>query len=427
MRLTNIARVALPDGALHVLTTRPVGEPVREVPVSFDQRRHVGEGDRAGSWMALAFEVPDAADLVAFERAWMRVVARHGALRTVFAEGDAGLRLRETDLTSGGWWPLAVPPGVTIRDALHHALDAQCRPFARPSHLLAAVVPDAGPPTLVIASDHAHVDMWSLLVLARDLLDETRGSVDAPDDFGTHSAVLEALPPAPERVTSRWRDILHAGGGRLPVFPLPLGDVDAPRPEVVEVRDVLDDGAAERFEAVAADAGVRPTALALSVLARVTRDLAGAPLRAVFPVHSRSEPRWLDSVGWFITNSVIECEDADPRAVAASVREAMALGSHPLAPILGPAGPPPAPGMFAISWLDTRRLPAVEGARSIQFISAAIKTDGVMIWFILNATGLHLRCRYPDTPEARANVGRWLDAVESGIRAHAAASVAVTE
>jgi len=39
-----------------------------------------------------------------------------------------------------------------------------------------------------------------------------------------------------------------------------------------------------------------------------------------------------------------------------------------------------------------------------------------MIWFIANATGLHLRCRYPDTPEARRNVGAWLDAVHSGLR-----------
>jgi len=39
-----------------------------------------------------------------------------------------------------------------------------------------------------------------------------------------------------------------------------------------------------------------------------------------------------------------------------------------------------------------------------------------MIWFLVNRAGLHLRCRYPDTPEARANVGGWLDAVEQGLR-----------
>ena len=78
---------------------------------------------------------------------------------------------------------------------------------------------------------------------------------------------------------------------------------------------------------------------------------------------------------------------------------------------------PAGPGMFAISWLDTRRLPPVEATLGIQYVSAVIETDGVMIWFIVNDDGLHLRCRYPDTPEARSNVTAWLDRVEAALRA----------
>ncbi len=73
--------------------------------------------------------------------------------------------------------------------------------------------------------------------------------------------------------------------------------------------------------------------------------------------------------------------------------------------------------MFAVSWLDTRRLPVhLDPALELQYVSARIRTDGVMVWFVVNRDGLHLRCRYPDTPEARANVGRWLDGVERGLR-----------
>ena len=73
--------------------------------------------------------------------------------------------------------------------------------------------------------------------------------------------------------------------------------------------------------------------------------------------------------------------------------------------------------MFAVSWLDTGRLPIAPGRlRDIQYVSAVVRTDGVMIWFIANEAGLHLRCRYPDTPEARRNVGAWLDAVYGGLR-----------
>ena len=110
----------------------------------------------------------------------------------------------------------------------------------------------------------------------------------------------------------------------------------------------------------------------------------------------------------------------------AAVEEATRLGSWPLAPILEPYGELPAPpGMFAISWLDTRRLPVpTSHASELRYVSAAIRTDGVMIWFAVDESGLHLRCRYPDTPEARTNVGRWLDAVESGLRELATREVA---
>ena len=205
----------------------------------------------------------------------------------------------------------------------------------------------------------------------------------------------------------------------MPLFPLPLGDVSEPRPEVVEVRDVLDSDEAVRFADRAHAQGVRMIALATSVLTAATRATADRPLRAVFPVHSRYEDRWHDACGWFITNAVIESFDADPVACSAAVTEALRLGSWPLAPILAPwGGMPQAPGMFAVSWLDTRRLPVhLDPALGLQYVSARIRTDGVMVWFVVNDSGLHLRCRYPDTAEARANVGRWLDAVESGLRA----------
>jgi hypothetical protein len=176
----------------------------------------------------------------------------------------------------------------------------------------------------------------------------------------------------------------------------------------------LDDRAAAR--------GVRATAMALSALTEVSLRQAGAPLRAVFPVHSRTEPRWRDSVGWFITNSVIESADPDPAACAAALKRTLALGYHPLAPILAPwGGMPPTTGMFAVSWLDLRRMPASAPAGSTaHWVSARQRVDGVMVWFVLDDTGLHLRCRHPDTPEARASLASWLSAVGDALVARAA-------
>lgn len=83
-------------------------------------------------------------------------------------------------------------------------------------------------------------------------------------------------------------------------------------------------------------------------------------------------------------------------------------------------GMPERPGMFALSWLDKWRMPVtVSSDLELQYVGAVIRTDGVMVWFVANETGLHLRCRYPGTPPAHASVGVWLDAVGDGLRAAA--------
>ena len=88
----------------------------------------------------------------------------------------------------------------------------------------------------------------------------------------------------------------------MPEFPLPLGE-PGPQAERVEVRDVFDVESSAEFEAAARTAEVSTLSLAVSAMTAVTQDMAAAPLRAIFPVHSRYETAWHDSVGWFITNS----------------------------------------------------------------------------------------------------------------------------
>lgn len=432
MRLTNVARMSLPPGRLLSLGFEAEPAAGQDLPVSFDQQRHVGEGQRPGSWMGGAVRIPStgAEDLAA---AWAAAVARHGTLQTAFRrDGSGDLRLEPLSLRPGRWQEHPRPEGTPVRQVLRAVLDETCAPFERPAHRLAVVVPDEAQddprPVAVIAADHSHLDMWSLLVLVRDLhacLDDVRagrtpgaGLPPAPS-FAEHTAMLAARPAAPAQVHRRWERILDAEGGVMPRFPLPLGDLDRPLAETVTVRDVLTAGEVVRLARTAAEAGTRSIALAFSAMTRATLDLTGRPLRAVFPVHSRHEDRWHDSVGWFITNSVLECDDADPAACLAAVRSAIDLGSHPLGPILAPyGGMPVAPGMFAISWLDTRRLPVrIPPGLELQYVSAAIRTDGVMAWFILNDAGLHLRCRFPATPQAQTSVRTWLDAVEKGLRA----------
>lgn len=408
--------------------------PGRPLPVSFDQRRHVGAGDRPGSWMAISFRLGEPIPRDELAAAWLAVVDRHGTLRSVFVPGDDGSRLHEVEVADGSWTEHPIRPGQSVNAALGEQLDASCTPYSSPSHRL-SVLETATGPTVVIASDHSHVDMWSMLVIVRDLLtalaDVRRGrepSLAAAPAFAEHTAALRDRPRAPDEVHRRWRQIIEGSGGTMPRFPLPLGE-PVEHPERVEVRDVLDVDDSAAFAAQAASDGVSTLTLAVSAMTGVTRELAGTSLRAVFPVHSRYEATWHDSVGWFITNSVLESGDPDPQACAAAVREAVRLGSWPLDDVLRPwGGMPEAPGMFAISWLDLRRLPVRVDATGLeaQYVSASIRTDGVMLWFILDESGLHLRCRYPDTADARTHVGSWLDLLVSRLRSVARSSAGDT-
>lgn len=430
MRLTNVSHLNLPFGRLYGydVVTGPLG---RRRPISFDQQRHVAAGARPGSWMALSLRLPGDVDRDALAAAWWAVMQRHGTLRTAFfTDDDNEVGLAEVELLSGGWREHAIAQGEAVNSALRTVLDEACTPFARPSHRLCVLETAAGS-TVIIGADHAHVDMWSMLVIARDLLSALSAiavgedpDLDPAPAFYEHTLALSEPGPPPERVSSRWREILEAGGGFMPRFPLPLGDSTAHLERVV-VRDVFDVHSSAAFSAEARAEGVSTLTLALSAMAEITREVGGGPLRAVFPVHSRYEERWNDAVGWFITNSVLEITDPAPRASAAAVREAIDLGSHPLAEVLAPwGGMPEAPGMFAISWLDLRRLPVRIDSTGLdaQYVGATIRTDGVMLWFILDENGLHLRCRYPDSEQARANVGGWLDALVARMQDIAATS-----
>lgn len=438
MRQTSIESLPLPESgrvcSYAVHSPAPDG---RSLPVSFDQGLHVGAGPRAGSWMGVAVPLPDPVDRDVLADAWLRVIARHGTLRTAFTTGaDGAVALHGIEVMPGRWVDHPSVPGLGPGGVVRSVLDDACSPYERPSHRLILVEGESRQ-TVIIGADHAHVDAWSMLVLVRDLsaILADLGAGRAPGAglpavpaFAEHTAVLASQPPAPEDVRRRWADILRRSGGVMPRFPLPLGDISSPRADVVDVADILDAAELAAYAERATDLGGRMLPLTVSVMTRVTQELAGSPLRVVMPVHSRSEARWRDAVGWFITNSVLESDSADLPACTAAVKDAIALGSYPLAPIMAPyGGMPTAPGMFAVSWLDNRRLPvALPPGLSPYQLSASLPTQGVMAWFVLNDDGMQVRCRYPDTPEAHASIARWLDAVRDGIRAEAGAPASPT-
>lgn len=420
MRLTTVHNMDLRPGVVvrYDVTAQPYNT-CSTPPISFDQKRHCELGPRPGSWMAVAFKLPVVATPAELESAWLQVISRHETLRTrVVNPADPALEMLHV---GKGQWSTARP--ADPRTLLREIFDESCDPFATPSYQLCVVdhtseatdqFTDA---TVVIGLDHCHTDAWSLLVLIRDFTAFLHGvQADDPtaaaqhcalppaNSFGEHSRELQARPPAPVAVQDSWREIMQETG-EMPTFPLPLGDVSEPRDQVVEIHDVFDANGLAAFESAAAAREVRLLGVAVAAM---------APFSAVFPVHSRRQPftpsgTWAQAMGWFITNSVIRCSSSDPVEAMHSVKEAILLGSYPLGPLLEEfGGMPHTEGMLAVSWLDNRKLPVqVDPAMDPQHISAEIKVNGVMLWFVINEDGMHVRVRYPDTPEAQENVSVW--------------------
>lgn len=452
LHLTNITHALLPEGAVAScsLVVEHVTPPLRapsdraaysrpgtDLPVSFDQRMHVGAGPRPGTWMAVAFELSEPVTRQVLGAAWLRVIQRHHTLRTVFERrahqsGSDPLRLYEVAEPLSVVWKEHSTEQHGTRATLNRVLDQGCSPMARPAHRLCVVTPANAeePVTVVLAADHSHLDAWSLPLLAHDFLQAVKDvSLPAPPPpvasaaaFVEHTRALATREPAPEMVQQRWQQILADGHGTMPIFPLPLGQLEPAPPETVSTRAVLDVAELAVLESRAEQMGHRLFTLVVCAMTRATLTTSGAPLRAVLPVHSRTEPKWQDAVGWFITNSVLDSPDPDPSACRAAVREALKLGSHALEPIMRPYGGMPVPlGMFMISYLDYRRLPAaLPGELNPQHISASAPTTGVQVWFVVNHSGLQLRARYPQTAVAAESVDRWLSAVMDGLRSMAA-------
>ncbi len=194
-------------------------------------------------------------------------------------------------------------------------------------------------------------------------------------------------------MSRRWREILEAGDGFMPRFPLPLGEAAA-HLERVEVRDVFDVHSSAAFSAQARADGVSTLTLALSAMAEVTRTVSGAPA-------ARGLPRPQPLRGEVERRRRLVHHELRPRSHRSRPAGDFPVGARghrtrfaSLAEVLAPwGGMPEAPGMFAISWLDLRRLPVRIDSTGLdaQYVGATIRTDGVMLWFILDENGLHLR------------------------------------
>lgn len=451
MEYTELTAYDLPDGT--VTTWAPVasggGWRPDERALSYDHEAHLrGPGD--GAWIGSVLRVPLRFDAGAVRRTLRAWVARHEVLRTaVRAEADdptgAPRWSRETcapaavDVTVRSREPLPAP---AVRARLL-AEFATVSPTAWPHVVFATVEPEAGTPAplggaeegfvLAFGADHSVMDAYSQLLwfdevvalYARALAGDTDHDLAVLDvgshvDFAAFDRRLGQLVSARDDAVETWGAFLAGDGEGLafprypdpavrPAAPTTPRTTGAPVP-VQQSRStwVLDAAGTDALGRGCRALGTGLQSAVLGLLARaVERETGSATSDVVVPVHTRHEPRYAGSVGWYVGLCPVHLEAPPDAATADLVRGAdhavaavKHLAARPFARVAELLGVSDHP-RFVVSYVDVRHVPGARHwdawqARTLR--SAAPDADEVYLWIIRSAHGLNVSARCPAGP-----------------------------
>ncbi|MFG2914397.1 non-ribosomal peptide synthase/polyketide synthase [Kitasatospora sp. NPDC048298] len=309
----------------HAGTARPAllaGERPAALPVSYAQRRlwFLDRLDTAGTayHLPLAVRLRGRLDARALEAALGDVVARHEALRTVFAEGPDGEPLQRV-LTEAAV-PLTVHPAT--EEELPAALAAEAaHPFDLAAELpLRAALFTVGTEehVLLLTVHHIAADGWSMAPLARDVSTAYAARLDGsapawtqlPAQYADYALWQRALLDGgtAERQLDHWRQAL---AGLPEELALPT---DRPRPAAASHRGgaVRLTVPAELHRALAELSRSHGVTLFMTLQAALaallTRHGAGEDIPVGTPVAGRTDQALDELVGFFVNTLVLRTD-----------------------------------------------------------------------------------------------------------------------
>ncbi|MFE2938757.1 condensation domain-containing protein [Streptomyces sp. NPDC059255] len=437
----------------------PVTSAVSPVPPSYVQENHVrrllahrAAGRAQSAWVGIMYDVPgrlDTGAMAAALRAWM---LRHPTLLSWFSVQDGGGILRHVvdpagvsvEAASAG----AYDSPAAIRDWLLELFDTGTDPLDWPPFVVGSVVRD-DVSTVYYAVDHCHGDGLSALLVFAELRALYEAAVagtvaELPPagsyvDFCALERERSALltPGSPE--VRRWLEFFRAGPP--PTFPLDLGtEPGAAYPKLSLSVDLLDAAETDAFAKVCRTHGAGFSAGVLAALGISGYELGGHDTyRALSVVHTRDEPRWLLSQGWFINlvpvefpvlPSVPDAGDAadgglaevltGARTAFARARELAGVSPVRVAELVPGLAVQSGAGAVLpmVSYVDLRHAPGSQDwaeANCHGLAGPGTSTD-VPIWVNRLWDRTYVKVTYPDTAAARANVPRFLERLRDVLR-----------
>ncbi|RUP06689.1 MAG: acyltransferase [Mycobacterium sp.] len=239
-----------------------------------------------------------------------------------------------------------------------------------------------------------------------------------------HERIARLTLTSPE--VREWISFMEGTGGHWPRFPLPLGDVDVTTTGDFLTVDLLDAAGTESFDAACRAAGARFSGGVLACAAQAEHDLTGATTFYGFTPYDTRTPG-LDTltVGWFaslVPISVSIGSGSFPRMARAaqeSFDAAKRLAGVPFDRVLQLATPeqlgivPPERSESMVSFIDVRKLPLAPLFEQTNFGAYGdnLSRGGVNVWITRHADKTTATISFPDNPEARTSVRRYLSAL----------------
>ncbi|MER6675017.1 condensation domain-containing protein [Streptomyces sp. NPDC000983] len=443
--------------------------PVHPAPPSLVQENHIrrrlanARAGRAQSpWLGICFDLPGRLDAPAMARALRRWILRHDTLLTYFTAHPDGapapardgtgeeaddVRLVRHRVDADDVHVQAVPLGPSgsgpkLRDFLTERFRTGTDPLAWPPFTAAAVLREDSS-TLYYAVDHAHTDGYSVTLVFAELRAlyeaELRRTPALLPDAGSYvdAGLVDRRRASALRLdgpeVGRWAEFFLSGP--MPSFPLDLGvPAGENRPSRALELDLLTPDQGDAFAKACRAHGAGFSAGLLAALGVVHHELGGRDAyRGLSVVHTRDEPRWQATQGWFINLVPVAFPlvDADGTALPLPRLLAAAGGSYARAADLTLVSPlrvaeltgfslhsDAARVLPVVSYIDARHIP---GSREWQdaecnALVGPSPASEVLLWINRVWDRTYLLASYPDTPRARTEVPRFFACFQRAVR-----------
>ena len=223
-----------------------------------------------------------------------------------------------------------------------------------------------------------------------------------------------------------WIEFARDTQGEWPSFPLPVDDIEFnTRGDFLTV-DLLDAAGTESFEGACRAAGARFSGGVLACAAMAEHEFTGTETYHGFTSYDTRTPD-IDSmtVGWFanlvpITVPICTATFAEAaRAAQESFDGAKQLAGVPVERALELAGPrlpainPPTARAMMVSFMDFRKIPAVDLFEQTDFGTYAdnLSHGGINLWINRQTDKTTATISFPDNAQARKSVHRYLAAL----------------